>query len=610
MNRYRSNYPLDDVPEPIGDGGFNRLDMRTDAATLPEGAVQRCENFRFDTQGARVRAGIARQLNPGDVLSDILFASIYRPDSSNDRIALVTTNTLHLFNPADQSVATYNFPAGETITPGEAVDFIQAGISSGTIPDAYILRGLAKTALKFDGVSLAVAATFQKSDFGLFFQDRIAVKSKAQALSVSDFLDFTTWATLNQFQILKGSDDYLQGFLSWQRDYLIIGTRKRFFIAYLAPSIGTSGSSGSVNPRDSFLHDLTREGGLLGRRAWMEAGGLIWIVSDNGIYAFQPQLDLELTVLGQPLSAAIQPIMDRLSANYASGACIGRSGFRLYFALPISGEKISLTAVSVNETPPPNEATFTTADPHGLTVGDLVQLANVVTTSLNGVQTVTAVANSTTFKIQTTATSSAELGERATCQYVAQRNNRIAVWNLELKAWESVDTLPAGLFADFLVTADRGARRALWIVDKMSGPAVFEEGDVDEVGAALGCLTLPFILPMQLSRANYTAAPIIGRITTRAYRWGMFPRLVRAGEVRLTTRAGDAGTIEYTVNTPDREPWTSTRTFDDTNPDTCARKRCGKRGLEGVLDIITSAGRPTVRSVAMEITNAGRVAEE
>ncbi len=60
MNRYRQYNGNDDVPEILGDGALRRLDMRTDSATLPEGTAQLSENFRFDSQGARVRGGRPR----------------------------------------------------------------------------------------------------------------------------------------------------------------------------------------------------------------------------------------------------------------------------------------------------------------------------------------------------------------------------------------------------------------------------------------------------------------------------------------------------------------------------------------------------------------------
>lgn len=616
MNRYANYGRNDDAPEAVGDGAFTRLDMQSDPATLPETTVQACENFRFETQGARVRGGISRQLAAGDAVDDILWVGVYRPHASNDRLALVCADKIEFFNPADQSTSAKNFPGGETIAAGAPVDFIQAGIATGTTPAAYILRGLGKDALQYDGSSVNVDAAFKRGLFGLFYQDRIAVASgsttatESQQVDVSDFLDFTTWTLLNQFKILYGGDDFLVGFMPYQKDYVIVGTRKRFFICYFAPQFNTGGYDGGLSSLNSFFRELTRGGGLVGRRAWLESDGLIWFVSDNGIYAFQPRLDLELTELGEPISAPIQPIMNRLSANYATGADCKRYGYRLYFALPINDEAISISDISV-ENGTPNVATVTTASDHNLRVGDTVQVTQAVNAGLNGLKTVLAASTSTTFTFSTVAANGAAVGNRARMQKIATRNNRIAVFNLKTKAWESVDTLPTGMFADFLVIADYGSQRRLWLVDRENGPALYEEGDSDEINTVVGGLDLPFYFPAYFNTSNYNSVPIPGYLKSRAYRFGPSPRQVRATEGRFAVNAGDAGTVTTTVRTPDRGEWTTTREFDGTGEaDTAARKRCGRRGLEVELEVNVTTGRPTVRSILVDIAPAGRVAEE
>ena len=709
MNRFRSYGRLDDEPEIIGDALFARLDMRSDPATLPPGTVRRSENMRFDSQGAQVRAGLARQLAPGDTIQPILFAAVYRPDNDHDRIAHITPTRLVLFDPENQTVASYDFPAGETIVEGEPVDFVQGGVSSGTTPDAYILRGFAKTTLKFNGSTVAVAAQFEQGEFALFYQDRMAVNTTRQELSVSDFLDFTTWSVLNQFQILKGSDDYVVGCLAYQKDFVIVGTRKRFFLAYFAPQYDGGGYAGGLSGLNSFLRSLTREAGPVGRRAMIEVGGRIWFLTDNGIYAFVPQLDLELTTLGEPLSAPIQPIMDRLSAEYASGAVIEHFGHRLYFAVPISDEPLAIVSGVVRSASPalpdsavydgsgiveyhelvigvaytwtpgdangiiscgvdsfdnsaiyPGSITFTlqetsaavsggtpgttftgvlapaepiplqlpfdlpasltggsylvdfeTETDHNLAEGEQIQITGSIDPTLNGPKTVSAVTDSTHFTADVEDIAGGDVGERATVQRVATRNNKILVFNLALQAWESVDSLPAGVYADFLRVADYGTRRRLWLVDADLGPCLYEQGDTDEIGDEIGGLALDFDLPAELSVGNFESAPIAGRLTSRTLRWGAFARHVRAGETRLTAGPDDAGTVTLTVQTPDSDDWTSTRSFDGTDrADIAVRQRSGARGLEAELDVITTSGRPTVRALEIEMTASGRVKEE
>lgn len=594
---------------------FHRLDMRTDSTTLPEGTVQVSENFRFDQLGARPRGGIARQLAPGDSTTTIFHAAVYKPDSSNDRIALCLTDKLALFNPATQGVTYYDYPAAQTIVAGDSVDFIQAGVAAGTTRYAYVLRGQSKNVLSFDGATtpLTNLATFERGDFGIFSQDRIVVNDTNQSLKVSDYLDYTVWTLLNQFQILKGGDDELVGVMPYQRDYYIIGCNKRFFLAYFSPLTAAAGYSGGLSAANSWMRELTRAAGLCGKRAWGEYNGKIWFISkSNAIHAFTPQLDNELTSLGVPVSKPIQPILDNLSATYAHTSSFAALGTRLYFAMPICPDAVKISTITVNA----GTATVTTTAAHNLASGDFVQIASTMTAAANGIQTVTGVTSATVFTFATGAGITA--GDRATAQKVVTRPNRIAVFNTALAnegnplgEWESIDILPGNIYADWLFVADdSGLRRRLWLVDKTYGPCLYEFGDVDETGTSTGGLTLGFTLPAILSTANFPSVPVAGRIKSRTLRWGAFPRQVKASEVRLRTADGDAGTITTRVRTPDRGEWTSTRTFDDTNSDTSARKRCGKRGLEAEIEITTSSGRPIVRSLAVETVPHGAVAEE
>lgn len=623
MNRYRNFGPLDDVPEITGDAAFTRLDMQSDPATLPPGALQVSENFRFDTR--QVRNGIALQFQAGTFIGSILFAGVYRPDTSNDRFAFVTEHALVLFNPANQTVTTYYFPSGETVGVGDPVDLVQAGVSSGTLPDLYILRGFDKDALKFDGAVVTTVPAFQRGEFGLFYQDRIAVNATTQAMKVSDFLDFTTWTQLNQFQIEKGGDDFLIGLFAYRNDLVVIGSRKRFFLAFFDPATASGGYSGGLNANTSFLRDLTREAGPVGRRAMKEAAGRIWFITDNAIYAFVPQLDQELTVLGEPISAPIQPIMNRMSANYAAGACIEHYGYRLYFAMPISDEPVNVSLITVESQStvgidlpfdlPALLATgsiaiVTTSSSHNLRPNALVQISGAVDPLLNGVFTVLTTPDDTSFTITTDAIAGASVGDRVTAQQIATRNNVVAVYNLNLDAWESIDFPPSGLSIDYLRVVDYGARRRLWAVDQDLGPALYEEGSVDVIGQITGGVDVPFDLPVELSSSNFASAPIPSTVKSRRYRFP-YARQVRCAEATLQLAAGDSGTVTLNVRTPQSNVWTKDRSFSSSaSGDRGGRIRCGKRALEAELEVTTATGRPLVRTLSVETAAVGRAQEE
>ncbi len=158
------------------------------------------------------------------------------------------------------------------------------------------------------------------------------------------------------------------------------------------------------------------------------------------------------------------------------------------------------------------------------------------------------------------------LGTRATSQTLATRNNTIAVLNLNNRdqdhpagMWESIDLLPGGFYADWMRVADAGSQRRLWVIDAVKGPAIYEEGDVDEVGDVIGGVNLPVDLPVDLSEANFASVPVSGRLVSRAYRWDgagrgsvAYGRPVRSTEVRLVLNEGDTGTVTTRLRTPNK----------------------------------------------------------
>lgn len=625
MNHFRQYGQYDDTPAQVGDREFRRLDMRSDPATLPAGSYPRSENMRFDVDGARARAGIARQLAAGDTVETIYAAGVYRPDGQTDRIAIVNASRLTLFDPATQATARYDYPAGETVAAADDAELIQGGVSSGTTPDLYILRGFDKTVLKFNGTAVSVAASFRRGRAGIFYQDRMGVISSRQELNASDLLDFTVWSALAQFQILKGGDDELLHLRAFQKDFVLIGSRKKWFIAHFDSRItpGTGYAGGLED--SSFIRELTREAGVVGKRAAHECNGMIWFVSDRGIFAFQPQLNLELTVLGKPISTDIQPIMDRLSADYAGRCAVQHSGHRLYFALPVSSADVRVsTAVAGAESAGlelPFDlpavlgggyvVTFTTSTSHDLQTGDMVRVRGCVDTNLNGDHVVSSVTSATVFTIDVEEVTGAGAGGRAYVQAIADRPNCIAVYNLALEAWESIDFLPSGVFADYLIVADARGQRRLWLVDADLGPCLYEEGEADEISDTLGALNLPFDVPATFEADNFGNVPVAGRLDSRVFQFGGVVRQVRVGSARLGLSEEDAGTLTLTVRTPGRTPYVSSKDFDGlTDSDRETRLRCGRRGLEAQLSISMTGGRPAVRQLAVEISNSGRDQED
>jgi hypothetical protein len=553
--------------------------------------------------------------------------TVFKPTDDEDYIAAAGARYLMLFDLHSQTVMFYPYP-DTTIDAGDSVDLIQAGIDSGTLPQLYILRGDNKPVLKYDANTNAItlATGFAPGDFALYYQDRIAV-ANGQKVYVSDFLDFTMFNLLNQFQICKGGVEYLRTLLTYQNDYVLIGTSNRWMIAYFDPNVGTGGYSGGLSD-SSFLRQITAEAGPLGPQASIEANGQIWFITSHAIYAFQPKLDNSLTVLGKPLSAPIQPIMDRMSVNYSGGVTVKHYGYRLYFALPICDEPVAIAAVTlqaktvVGLTLPFNLPTtlstdyvaqITTAEKHNLAVNDTVQLSGSPVAAFNGEFTVLSVVDDFTYQVRIAGGEElADPGNQMTSQKIATRNNCVAVYNLKNDAWESIDWLPPGIFADWMLLVETGSQLRLVVVDQDSGPMLYEEQEADDLPGNLGGINLPFNLPVNLSAVNYSTAPIRGHFLTRAMRWGAYNRKVRGCEARAVMDGNSNLTLNLMVRAPNNAVFTSSRTFSADQFDTtdvALRKLCGMRGLEAQLEVVVNNGRPTVRSVTVETVNVGKLEE-
>jgi len=173
------------------------------------------------------------------------------------------------------------------------------------------------------------------SDFGLYFKNRLVVKTARDRIAASDYLDYNTWdVDFAQFAINLGANDAIVGFQPWQEDKFIIFERNSIYYAYIDPNGYTSGAAPGGN---SFIQSLTAEFGCSARRTVVNAGEYIFFLSDNGVYLLNPSLDLKLLGNTTPLSDPISDIIGRINATAVSNAVGRMFNNRYYLAVPIDG---------------------------------------------------------------------------------------------------------------------------------------------------------------------------------------------------------------------------------------------------------------------------------
>ena len=187
----------------------------------------------------------------------------------------------------------------------------------------------------------------------------------------------------------------------------------------------------------------------------------------------------------------------------------------------------------------------------------------------------------------------------------AVRNNTVLVYSMLTKAWESVDTYPAGMFIDHFSVAAFGSSKRLFATNAEGGVYLLEERDWDEFGVTAGNPVIPFTLPSQIT-TTFTQHQIAGQILSRRYHFGSFhSKRFSAAQVDFAMRLGDYVKTTAVLTNPD-----SSFEVDGfgapTAEDHTRRFHIGSRGYGMDVLIESVTGRPTVRGLRVEASLTGR----
>lgn len=207
----------------------------------------------------------------------------------------------------------------------------------------------AKSPIVWDGVSATASpvnqTTFMNSttaqvppaDFGVYFQNRLVLKTSAHYIAVGDILSDTFDMTLNNFNINLGSGDSIVGFLPWIESQFLVFMRRAIYIAFIETTNYISGPPG-IN---SSITIVTNEVGCLSRRSIVNAGQFVFFLSPKGVHMLTPQLDLKLLGNTQPLSEPISDFFDEINYTTANHAAAAYYNNRFYISIPWKGSDYS-----------------------------------------------------------------------------------------------------------------------------------------------------------------------------------------------------------------------------------------------------------------------------
>lgn len=191
-------------------------------------------------------------------------------------------------------------------------------------------------------------------------------------------------------------------------------------------------------------------------------------------------------------------------------------------------------------------------------------------------------------------------------------NNAILVYSLLNQAWESVDTYPVQMHPKNLVQALFENSKRMYAVC-LNNYFLLEQEDIDFVNDGTGT---PILGTAQLnSTSPGTSAvftegssniPMDGQLLTRRFNFKTFDEKRFSGlQSDFVLSAGDDVTVSAVVTNPDST--TQLIRFESAaNEDKTLRTRIAKRGYSVDLLFQSNAGRPVLRSYALDATVSGR----
>lgn len=149
-------------------------------------------------------------------------------------------------------------------------------------------------------------------------------------LVISDILDPHTYDTaINQFRITAGVADFIVGAHPFADDMLLVFMRNSIHVV--------NGLSGAL--ADCKTKELTQEIGCLARKSVAQYASQVLFLADSGVYAIGFLDQYNLRPVGEPLSAPIQPIIDRINADLAGNSVGIYFNNRYWLAVPLDSAR-------------------------------------------------------------------------------------------------------------------------------------------------------------------------------------------------------------------------------------------------------------------------------
>lgn len=629
-------------PQAESDNSYTGFSSRLDPANLPAGILQAAQNIRLQRGIAQPRKGCQR-LTSTD-LDDLTMvgSTVWIDSAGRDNIVLIFTGSMYLYRPTQAGAAAvllgpYNFPASRSIASGGIADAVQA------LNKLYIFRGQADSTIFTASVTnadIGIGATgtitvTTTTPHGYSTGNEVTVRSTTfrtqseldgnYVITVTGTSTFTYQFT-NTTGVLFAANTALTGFttvrgkppLIWDSNTLTFSVASQ---KYTNPSSGTALTflTVSVPPADFglyfqnrlvvkganqqiFVSDILSEqfdlqlndflinqGGndsIVGFLPWIDNQFLVFMRNSINLAYIDPRFDITV-----PSKSQITVITNQLG-------CLARR------TIVNAGQYVLfLSAKGVYLLTPQLDLKV---------IGNTMPLSEPIADFFENLD-YSLVANSVANYYDNRFYIAVPVIETIDPSPIQSRNNRILVYNLLNKNWESIDIYPHGLNADNLVVSLYEYQRRLFILTNFNGsiPEEFggiflegerENGDIYQGGEGA---ILPFNLP-----ENLNSGGVINQITsvvrTREFTFGSLAekRYSRA-EFQFNNVQNDLLSLTATTHDPDSTEQILSYNFTG-NSDGTLRPRVAMRGSSVDFTVNFLYGRPSLKGITVHAINASR----
>lgn len=339
-----------------GDTSFRGVDMRSAPNAVANGLTSLARNARFRFGKAETRGGVTKfaTLTPSQTLT---WPITWRPATLDfvwTTSLTVSVQGAEVFDDANGQRWVISVANGLVwkSRPGEAATAVPVENDIPIVGNVFMVqcfdsmlmfREDNQTPLVMTDVDYGFHAIQQtpsgtgtivipNATSGEFIQNRLVVPHDVDQLAVSDIGDYTRYLpTFNELRANEGSGDSIMRVFKFGETAALV-FKERSIIQIL----NFTGDLSSI-----AASELTREFGLVAKKAVIGVGRDVWFLSQRGIDSIGLTTQNKIQPGNEPVSGPMQPLIDRINWPYAGGSVAAYFDNRAYFAVPLDDSTVN-----------------------------------------------------------------------------------------------------------------------------------------------------------------------------------------------------------------------------------------------------------------------------